>query len=42
MRDDPADYPAAERAPEIADRNRRTTAALLERILPLIQEGAAP
>jgi acetoin utilization protein AcuC len=42
LRDDPADYPPAERASEIADRNRRTTEELLERVLPLIQESAAP
>ena len=41
MRDDSADYPPAERASEIADRNRRTTEELLERVLPLIQESAA-
>jgi acetoin utilization protein AcuC len=42
MRDDPADYPPPGRASEIADRNRRTTEELLERVLPLIQERAAP
>jgi hypothetical protein len=41
MRDDSADYPPAERVSEIADRNRRTTEELLERVLPLIQESAA-
>ena len=37
MRDDPADYPAAERAAEIADRNRRTTERMLEKVMPLIR-----
>jgi acetoin utilization protein AcuC len=41
MRDDPADYPPTEYASEIADRNRRTTEELLERVLPLIQRSAA-
>jgi len=36
MRDDPADYPPIERASQIADRNRRTTETVLEKILPLI------
>jgi len=36
MRDDPADYPPIDRAPEIADRNARTTEAVLEKVLPLI------
>jgi len=36
MRDDPADYPPAARASEIADRNRRTTEQVLEKVLPLI------
>ena len=36
MRDDPADYPAVDRAREIADRNRRTTESVLERVMPLI------
>lgn len=39
MRDDPADYPTIERAPEIAGRNRRTVESVLERVLPLIQKG---
>jgi acetoin utilization protein AcuC len=42
MRDDPADYPLPEHASEIADRNRRTTEELLERVLPLIQGTVAP
>jgi acetoin utilization protein AcuC len=37
MRDDPADYPVAERAAEIADRNRRTTERVLEKVMPLIR-----
>jgi hypothetical protein len=37
MRDDPADYPLAERAAEIASRNRRTTEQVLEKVLPLIR-----
>ena len=37
MRDGPADYPAVDRAPEIADRNRRTIENLLEGVLPLIR-----
>jgi acetoin utilization protein AcuC len=37
MRDDPADYPVAERATEIADRNRRTTERVLEKVMPLIR-----
>jgi acetoin utilization protein AcuC len=37
MRDDPADYPPLARAVEIANHNRRTTEALLEKVLPLIQ-----
>jgi acetoin utilization protein AcuC len=41
MRDDPADYPPPARASEIADHNRRTTEALLENVLPLIQQGTA-
>jgi acetoin utilization protein AcuC len=42
MRDDPADYLPTAHAPEMADRNRRTTEELLEKVLPLIQRGAAP
>ena len=41
MRDDPADYPPLARTAEIADHNRRTTEALLETVLPLIQQNAA-
>ena len=41
MRDDPADYLPAAHAPEMADRNRRTTERLLESVLPLIHRGAA-
>jgi acetoin utilization protein AcuC len=41
MRDDPADYPLPEHASQIADRNRRTTEELLERVLPLIQGSVA-
>jgi acetoin utilization protein AcuC len=41
MRDDPEDYPPLARAAEIADHNRRTTEALLEEVLPLIQQNAA-
>jgi acetoin utilization protein AcuC len=37
MRDDPADYPAAERAAEVAYRNRRTTERVLENVMPLIR-----
>jgi acetoin utilization protein AcuC len=37
MRDDPSDYPLAERAAEIASRNRRTTEQVLEKVLPLIR-----
>ena len=37
MRDDPADYPSAERIAEIADRNSRTTEQVLEKVLPLIR-----
>jgi acetoin utilization protein AcuC len=42
MRDDPADYPLTERTSEIADRNRRTTEELLEKVLPLVRRRAAP
>jgi acetoin utilization protein AcuC len=42
MRDDPADYPPTAHASEIADRNRRTTEELMEKVLPLIRQGAAP
>jgi acetoin utilization protein AcuC len=41
MRDDPADYPPLAHAAEIADHNHRTTEALLETVLPLIQQNAA-
>jgi acetoin utilization protein AcuC len=37
MRDDPTDYPPTERAAHIADRNRRITEQLLEKVLPLIR-----
>jgi acetoin utilization protein AcuC len=37
MRDDPADFPVAVRATEIADRNRRTTERVLEKVMPLIR-----
>jgi acetoin utilization protein AcuC len=37
MRDDPIDYPPTPRASEIADRNRRTTEQVLEKVLPLIR-----
>jgi acetoin utilization protein AcuC len=37
MRDDPADYLPTVRASEIADRNRRTTEQVLEKVLPLIR-----
>jgi acetoin utilization protein AcuC len=37
MRDDPADYPVAERAAEIAYRNSRTTERVLENVMPLIR-----
>ena len=37
MRDDPADYPVSERTAEIADRNRRTTERMLEKVMPLIR-----
>jgi acetoin utilization protein AcuC len=37
MRDDPADYPVAERAAEVAYRNRRTTERVLENVMPLIR-----
>jgi acetoin utilization protein AcuC len=37
MRDDPADYLSTVRASEIADRNRRTTEQVLEKVLPLIR-----
>ena len=36
MRDDPTDYPLTERATHIADRNRRITEQVLEKVLPLI------
>lgn len=38
MRDEPADYPPTERAPEIADSNRRTVEELLGKVLPLISK----
>jgi acetoin utilization protein AcuC len=41
IRDDLANYPLTEHASEIAERNRRTTEELLERVLPLIQGSAA-
>jgi acetoin utilization protein AcuC len=37
MRDDSADYPVAERASDIAERNRRTTERVLEKVMPLIR-----
>jgi acetoin utilization protein AcuC len=40
MRDDPAGYPPSVRAAEIAGHNRRMSEALLENVLPLIQQGA--
>jgi len=40
MRDDPAGYPPTVRDAEIADHNHRTTEALLENVLALIQQGA--
>ena len=39
MRDDPTDYPPTERAAHIADRNRRITEQLLEKVLPLIRSS---
>jgi acetoin utilization protein AcuC len=36
LRDDPTDYPPIERASAIAERNRRTTEGVLEKVLPLI------
>ena len=36
-RDEPQDYPAIERADEIAEKNRRTGEEVLEAVLPLIQ-----
>jgi acetoin utilization protein AcuC len=42
MRDDPGDYLPTDHNPEIADRNRRTTEALMEKVMPLIRQGAAP
>jgi acetoin utilization protein AcuC len=42
MRDDPADFSLAARAPGVADHNRRTTEELLESVLPLIKQDAAP
>ena len=36
MRDDPEGYPPIKRAPEIADRNRRTVETVLEKVLPVI------
>jgi acetoin utilization protein AcuC len=41
MRDDPADYPPLARAAQIADYNRRTTEALLKKVLPFIRQNAA-
>ncbi|MEJ7820233.1 MAG: acetoin utilization protein AcuC [Rubrobacteraceae bacterium] len=37
MRDDPADYPAGPRAPEIKERNRRAVEEVRRSVLPLIQ-----
>jgi acetoin utilization protein AcuC len=37
MSDDPADYPPIGRTAQIADRNRRTTEQVLEKVLPLIR-----
>jgi acetoin utilization protein AcuC len=37
MRDDPADYPPIGRTGRIADRNRRTTEQVLEKVLPQIR-----
>ncbi len=37
MADDPMDYPPTERATEIAERNRRTTERVIEKVLPLIR-----
>jgi hypothetical protein len=42
MRDDPGDYLPTDHNPEIADRNRRTTEDLMEKVMPLIRQGAAP
>jgi acetoin utilization protein AcuC len=42
MRDDPANYPPTAHASEIADRNHRTTEELMEKVMPLIRQGAAP
>jgi acetoin utilization protein AcuC len=42
MRDDPADHPSTARASGVADRNRRTTEELLEKVLPPIQKGVSP
>lgn len=36
MRDDPADYPPIDRAPKIADHNRRRANEVIERVLSLI------
>jgi acetoin utilization protein AcuC len=41
MRDDPADFLPAAHAPQMPDRNRRTTERLLESVLPLIHRSAA-
>jgi acetoin utilization protein AcuC len=38
MRDDPANYPSLERAPEISDHNNRTVEELLGKVLPLISK----
>ena len=42
MRDDPVDFPPTAHAPEMAERNRRTTEELLEKVLPLVRRRAAP
>jgi acetoin utilization protein AcuC len=42
MRDDPTDYPSTTHTSEITSRNRRTTEELVEKVLPLIRQGAAP
>jgi len=39
MRDDPLDYPRTERAEEIASRNNRTAEQVLEKVIPLINQG---
>jgi hypothetical protein len=37
MRDHPADHPPAAHSSEIANRNRRTTEQVLEKVMPLIR-----